>query len=422
MTESTLELKKQRCLSNRYVIQRTLGVGGFGITYAAYDTQDKRDCAVKELFPQGVVTRMTDGTTVVTVSSEKDGSFEHSKERFLEEAEILQDLNPVHEVVSVYDFFMENGTCYFVMEYLDGMTLRKLIKGAGGKLPFEIVMDIVQKIGKALIVVHNHKIFHRDISPDNIIVTTRGEVKLIDFGNAKSLSQNANQGLSVVLKPGFAPLEQYSMHGKQGTYTDVYSFACTIYYMLTGEKIPDALERTRGAGYKRLKEYGFPAYVSDAIDQALEIRVVDRIQRVDTFLKKMRLDDDFGNEFADSTSWLTVSVREIPHKPKKTRYIQILQLGRPDIYKELIPNKSMLIGRNEEICDIVVPGDPHISKRHCEIIYDERGKRFFVMDHSSNGLYVNGKRLPAEQPVLIKPGQLVMLGSDKSGFKVGEKL
>lgn len=421
MTESTLELKKQRCLSNRYVIQRTLGIGGFGITYAAYDTEEKRDCAVKELFPQGVVTRMTDGTTVVTVSSEKDSSFEHSKERFLEEAEILQDLNPIHEVVSVYDFFMENGTCYFVMEYLEGMTLRRLLKGAGGRLPYKIVMDIVQKIGKALIVVHKHKIFHRDISPDNIIVTNKGEVKLIDFGNAKSLSQNANQGLSVVLKPGFAPLEQYSTQGKQGTYTDVYSFACTIYYMLTGEKIPDALERTRGTDYKRLKEYGYPEYVSDTIDQALELRFVDRIQTVDTFLKRLKLDEDSDTPVEDATTWLTGNVNKIPRRPKKSKYIQILQLGRPDVYKELTPNKSLMIGRNEEMCDIVVSGDPHISKRHCEIIYDERGKRFFVMDHSSNGLYVNGQRLPAEQPVLIKPGQLVMLGSDKSGFKVGEK-
>ncbi len=418
MEETTLELKKQRCLSNRYVIQRTLGVGGFGITYAAYDMEEKRNCALKELFPQGIVTRMADGATVATISAEKEDSFEHSKERFLEEAEILQDLKPIQEVVSVYDFFMENGTCYFVMEYLEGMSLRELIKSAGGKLPYDIVMDIVYKIGRALIVVHKHKIFHRDISPDNIMVTKKGEVKLIDFGNAKELSQSAKQKLSVVLKPGFAPLEQYSQNGKQGTYTDVYSFACTIYYMLTGEKMPDALDRTRGKDYTRLREYGIPGHISDVMDQALEVRYTDRIQTVDLFLRKLGLGDD---AVADSTQWLTVSVNRLPVKAKKSQYVQILQVGRRDVYRELPPNKSLTIGRNEAACDIVVSGDPHVSKRHCEIIYDERGKRFFVMDHSSNGLYINGARLPAEQPVLIKKGQLVMLGSDKSGFKVGEK-
>lgn len=420
MLNTTVELKKQRCLSGRYVIQRTLGIGGFGITYAAYDIKEKRSCAVKELFPHGIVTRMTDGTTVMTVSSEKDSSFEHSKERFLEEAEILQDLNSINEVVSVYDFFMENGTCYFVMEYLEGMTLRKLIKSSGGSLPYDIVMDIVKKIGNALVIVHKHKIFHRDISPDNIIVTNKGDVKLIDFGNAKNLSQGENQNLSVVLKPGFAPLEQYSTHGKQGTYTDVYSFACTIYYMLTGEKIPDALDRTKGKEYKKLKEYGFPMYVSDAIDKALEIKYVDRIQKVDTLLIYLKLDDK-SKAPKDQKEWLTVSVQSEQLNMKKQQYIKILQVGKPEVYNIIPANKSLTIGRNAEVCDIVVYGDPHVSKRHCEIIYDDRGKRFFVMDHSSNGLYINGKRLPVEQPIEVKPGQLIMLGSDISGFKVGEK-
>ena len=82
----------------------------------------------------------------------------------------------------------------------------------------------------------------------------------------------------------------------------------------------------------------------------------------------------------------------------------------------------MTIGRNADICDIAVMGDPHISKKHCEVIYDAKGKRYLVLDQSSNGLYINGKKLPKGQPVMIKPGQLIMLGSDSSGFKVGEKV
>ena len=187
MTDSTVELKSQLCLNGKYIIQHTLGVGGFGITYVAYDMEAKRNCAVKELFPQGIVTRTMDGMNVAVVSTDKQETFEHSKERFLEEAEILQSLNPVKEVVSVYDFFMENGTCYFVMEYLEGVTLRKLVKMSGNGLPYDVVMDTVRKLGHALVIVHQHNFFHRDISPDNIIVTGNGEVKLIDNGNAKAL-------------------------------------------------------------------------------------------------------------------------------------------------------------------------------------------------------------------------------------------
>lgn len=422
MTDSTVELKSQLCLNGKYIIRHTLGVGGFGITYAAYDMEAKQNCAVKELFPQGIVTRTMDGMRVAVVSSDKQEAFEHSKERFLEEAEILQSMNLVREVVSVYDFFLENGTCYFVMEYLEGVTLRKLVKMSGNGLPYDVVMDTVRKLGHALVIVHQHNFFHRDISPDNIIVTGNGEVKLIDFGNAKTLSQNANQKLSVVLKPGFAPLEQYSLHGKQGTYTDVYSLACTIYYMMTAKKIPDALDRTKGKTYQKLKEYGYPEFVSDAIDKALAIKYTERIQTVSTFLKYLGLDDK--NVPKDQKAWLTEQVHKVPTPQPATakRYIQILQTGKANVKYELPDNKGMTIGRNADICDIAVMGDPHISKKHCEVIYDAKGKRYLVLDQSSNGLYINGKKLPKGQPVMIKPGQLIMLGSDSSGFKVGEKV
>lgn len=423
MSDSTVELKSQLCLNGKYIIQHTLGVGGFGITYAAYDMEAKRNCAVKELFPQGIVTRTMDGMNVAVVSTDKQETFEHSKERFLEEAEILQSLNPVKEVVSVYDFFMENGTCYFVMEYLEGVTLRKLVKMSGNGLPYDVVMDTVRKLGHALVIVHQHNFFHRDISPDNIIVTGNGEVKLIDFGNAKTLSQDANQKLSVVLKPGFAPLEQYSLHGKQGTYTDVYSLACTIYYMMTAKKIPDALDRTKGKAYQKLKEFGYPAFVSDTIDKALMIKYTERIQTVSTFLKCLGLADD-QNIPKDQKAWLTKYVHKVPEpQPSATkRYIQILQVGKAEVKYDLPDNKGITIGRVAQFCDIVVEGDPHISKKHCEVIYDAKGRRFLVLDQSSNGLYINGQKLPHGQPVMIKPGQLIMLGSNSSGFKVGEKV
>ena len=225
MTQNTVELNEGTMLAGRYNIEKVIGAGGFGTTYKAYDKNEKRLCAIKEFMPKGIVIRLDDGKTIVPVSSSKNQLFEHGKDRFLEEAEILQRLNKVRAVVSVYDFFQENGTCYFVMEFLEGVTLGSLTKQKGGKLPYNIVANVVEKVGKALIQVHNYNIFHRDISPDNIFVTTQGEIKLIDFGNAKNLIRNDGENLSVVLKPGFAPPEQYSSSGKQGTFTDVYSLA-----------------------------------------------------------------------------------------------------------------------------------------------------------------------------------------------------
>ncbi len=186
---------------------------------------------------------------------------------------------------------------------------------------------------------------------------------------------------------------------------------------------PDALDRTKGKAYQKLKEFGYPAFVSDTIDKALMIKYTERIQTVSTFLKCLGLADD-QNIPKDQKAWLTKYVHKVPEpQPSATkRYIQILQVGKAEVKYDLPDNKGITIGRVAQFCDIVVEGDPHISKKHCEVIYDAKGRRFLVLDQSSNGLYINGQKLPHGQPVMIKPGQLIMLGSNSSGFKVGEKV
>ncbi len=153
------------------------------------------------------------------------------------------------------------------------------------------------------------------------------------------------------------------------------------------------------------------------------IKYTERIQTVSTFLKCLGLADD-QNIPKDQKAWLTKYVHKVPEpQPSATkRYIQILQVGKAEVKYDLPDNKGITIGRVAQFCDIVVEGDPHISKKHCEVIYDAKGRRFLVLDQSSNGLYINGQKLPHGQPVMIKPGQLIMLGSNSSGFKVGEKV
>lgn len=440
MAEMTLELQENVCLRGRYIIKKIIGSGGFGITYKAYDSHNKKNCAIKELFPRGVVTRLADGANVSSVSSDKQRIFEHGKERFLEEAQILQRLGNVRAVVNVYDFFQENGTCYFVMEYLEGINLGQLAKARGGSLPWEAVADIVSDVGNVLVQVHRMNIFHRDISPDNIFITYEGNVKLIDFGNAKNIVRADGDRLSVVLKPGFAPLEQYSTNGHQGTFTDVYSLACTMYFILTGNKLPDAMDRVRGVNYVTLKQLGYPEYISVAIDKALALKYRERTQTVQEFLSDLRLNlkaappeemiakppapptdkttvDDKGKQWLQNTmSGMTSQIQTVK---TPIPIIDVLN-GRQTGMKYKLPvNTKVIIGRSEAMAHIVIKEDLYISKSHCEIFFDSIENVFYMVDHSTNGTYVEGKKLVKDNIYRVPAGSRVALGGSRCMLKVG---
>jgi len=196
-------------LKHNYIVGRTLGAGGFGITYKSLDMTKNSICAIKEYAPIRISYRSISGNTLTpNAPSAKD--FEEGKNRFCSEAKTLYKLNHINSVVKIYDFFFENNTAYFTMEYLQGLTLKTFVKNIGGRIPIDTAIKKITMVGKALSEVHKAGIFHRDISPDNIILTSSGTVKLIDFGSAKQLSTDSDESLSVLLKPGFAPPEQYS--------------------------------------------------------------------------------------------------------------------------------------------------------------------------------------------------------------------
>ncbi|MCM1286987.1 MAG: FHA domain-containing serine/threonine-protein kinase [Clostridium sp.] len=436
MAEMTLELQENVCLEGRYIIKKIIGSGGFGITYKAYDNYNQKNCAIKELFPRGVVTRLADGITVSSLSPDKQRVFEHGKERFLEEAEILQRLGNVKAVVNVYDFFQENETCYFVMEYLEGINLGQLAKAKGGSLPWEAVADIVSDVGNVLVQVHRMNIFHRDISPDNIFITYQGIVKLIDFGNAKNIVRADGDRLSVVLKPGFAPLEQYSTSGPQGTFTDVYSLACTMYFILTGKKLPDAMDRVKGVRYATLKQLGYPEYISAAVDKALTLRYRERTQTIQEFLNDLRLNykvrkpdernlphgnkpsvDDKGKAWLQTT--MTSTTVQIKAAKTPIPVIDVLSGRQAGMKYKLPVNTKVIIGRNETMAHIVIKEDLYISKSHCEIFFDSMENVFYMVDHSTNGTYVEGKKLVKDNIYQVPVGSRVLLGGNRCMLKVG---
>lgn len=235
-------MKPGTILADRYIIGNTLGIGGFGITYRAWDKHLEQKVAIKEYLPSEFSTRIPGHTHITVFSHEKSEQFYSGMTKFIDEAKSLAKFHNVAGVVKIYDSFEANLTAYIIMELLEGETLAKRLEREK-TLPAEEALHITCAVLDALNVVHKKGILHRDIAPDNIFLTKDGGVKLIDFGAARYATTSHSRSITVIIKPGYSPEEQYRSRGDQGPYTDVYAVGATLYRMLTGVTPPDALER-----------------------------------------------------------------------------------------------------------------------------------------------------------------------------------
>ncbi len=239
-------LRPHTVLCGKYMIGRVLGEGGCGITYLGYDLNLEIKIAIKEYYPSGFVARNTgQGFAVTALDEDKRSFFEDGKKKVIHEARILAKLSGLQGIVSVRDYFEENNTSYIIMEYLDGETLKSYLARMGGKLPLPAVMTMMKPVLESLGEVHRNGMIHRDISPDNIMILKNGSTKLLDFGSARDMVNDVDRSTSVMLKPGYAPEEQYRAYGAQGPWTDVYAVCATIYKCLTGITPVDALSRMK---------------------------------------------------------------------------------------------------------------------------------------------------------------------------------
>ena len=253
-------LRPGTVLRNRYYIGASLGQGGFGITYVGYDVLLRRKVAIKEYFPNGFVNRSNSvSSTIISNTAPADRLlFEKGKQRFHSEAYTLARFAGVDGVVDVLDYFPENNTVYIVMEFLEGVTLKEFLRRSG-KLSSRETFDLFMPVINALKQIHREQLIHRDISPDNIMLLREGgrlQVKLIDFGAAKNLSSGSQKSLTVMLKPGFAPIEQYGSNDDQGVWTDVYALCATIYKCITGVTPPPAPNRISNDPLKKPSALG----------------------------------------------------------------------------------------------------------------------------------------------------------------------
>ena len=242
-------------LFGRYVLGRVLGQGGFGITYLARDYQTGTKVAIKEFFPDSMASR-TGSTNVVPFTGDRGEYFEYGKNTFLVEARTMAEFIGNENVASVHSYFEENNTSYFVMEYVDGISMKAYAKQKNFRLSWDETMKFILPVADALEAVHAKGIIHRDVTPDNIYITNTGVVKLLDFGAARYSIGNVSRSLDVVLKHGYAPKEQYNRRGRQGPFTDVYSLAATMYTVLTGNRPVDAIERIEADALPRPSSLG----------------------------------------------------------------------------------------------------------------------------------------------------------------------
>ncbi|MCK5129154.1 MAG: PASTA domain-containing protein, partial [Clostridiales bacterium] len=269
----------------RYLVGKVVGFGGFGVTYIGWDLLLQQRIAVKEYFPGDFATRIPGQTDVTAFDGEKGEQYDEGLKRFMTEAQSLAKFAGTPGIVDIFDTFFENKTAYIIMEYLEGQDLKTYLKEKGGTIDFDDAMRIIAPVLGALKIVHKENLIHRDISPDNIFMTKDDEIKLIDFGAARYATTTHSKSLSVILKPGYAPEEQYRSRGNQGPWSDVYAIGATLYRMLTGIVPEEAMERNVKDTVKDLSKLNskIPKHAEIAIMNALAVKAEFRTNNIPEF-------------------------------------------------------------------------------------------------------------------------------------------
>ncbi|MBQ3584878.1 MAG: protein kinase [Lachnospiraceae bacterium] len=302
-------------LNGRYIVGKTLGVGGFGITYKAWDTKLETIVAIKEYYPSAIVNRAPGSKDIILVDKKSEKIFKVGYNRLLDESRYVAKMQGKSNILNVNAFFEENNTTYMVMEYLEGTQLRDIVRKRG-KISVEEAVDMITKICDAIKIVHNEKILHRDVAPDNIIVDTDSNGKisrmtLIDFGNARL--SGVSELDEIIVKEGFSPIEQYDTVHKQGAWTDIYAIGATFYYALTGIKPDESRNRKEEDKLVPLHE----------LDSSIPINlsnVIMRAMAIDEHLRYQSVEDMKKDLFKDKVP----TVKQVVRKKRLKRAISIV--------------------------------------------------------------------------------------------------
>lgn len=415
-------------LNSRYQIGRVLGKGGFGITYVAKDLYTNEIVAVKECVPDAYVSRQ--GQYLVPKEN-SSMEFDECIRCFKNEKNTLKILSGIPGVVGFIDEFSENNTAYFVMEFVEGVTLKRLTMKNGGTIPLGSCMYIFLLVGSILTSIHSSGVIHRDISPENIMISSSGDIVIIDFGAAKN-RHSSYVDKTTFLKHGFAPPEQYEINGNHGEWTDVYALAATFYTVVSGQPLIDAQVRKDRDTMKSLYELdcGLPKDLSDSIDKALSLSIYDRYMSISNFFEDMGKYSVYAEDGIDDSLMEIVNMYHISEVRKTntgrsvysselTPYVQILT-GLSADNKIKIPEYGFIsLGKDPAVVDFALSDSNGISRRHCIVGYDRSKNRFIVIDRSTNGtLFSNGVRMIIDAETYLAPDDEFCILNESIRLKV----
>jgi hypothetical protein len=292
IAEDGLSLRVGARLGEFEITQR-IGEGGFSIVYLAMDHSLDRTVALKEYLPSSLATRI--GSTQVQPRSQRHrDTFQAGLKSFVNEAKLLASFDHP-SLVKVYRFWEANGTAYMVMPFYQGSTVKETVRAMPRPPDEDWLLTLLGPLTEALLVIHAEHCYHRDIAPDNVILLANSaKPLLLDFGAARRVIGDMTQGLTVILKAGYAPVEQYAeIPGmKQGPWTDVYALAAVVYWAITGNTPPASVGRMLSDSFVPLARCGAGRYSAgflEAIDRALVVRPEQRTQTIDEFRAELGL-------------------------------------------------------------------------------------------------------------------------------------
>lgn len=302
-------------LDGKYIIERKIGEGGFGITYKALQSGLNRTVCIKEYFPSGKCSRITHAKTIY-VNASSENIFAKYRQAFVKEAKMLATLHHPN-IVEVMDVFDENNTSYMVMNFVDGKTLQEIVE-KNGPMPYPDAINYIAQITNAIAYIHERHILHRDIKPDNIMITADNKAILIDFGSAREFEQDKTQIHTSILTHGYAPTEQYTSNSRKGSYTDIYAIGATLYFTLTATVPIEAAARiTIKLPSPKDLVPSIPDEANRTILKAMQLKAENRHQTVKEFMDDLcnikpsvLVDESIGNNSSKKIIWpiITVSV------------------------------------------------------------------------------------------------------------------
>lgn len=313
-TKAYKELPSDTVLyGGKYTILKKIGEGGFGITYKAIQNGLNRTVCIKEYFLAGKCIRATHARTVC-IQGVSEKMFEKYRQAFVKEAKMLATLHHPN-IVEVIDVFDENNTSYMVMTYIEGKSLQSIVESRG-KLPYQEVVNYIAQITDAVDYIHTRNILHRDIKPDNIMITADYKAILIDFGSAREFEQDKTQVHTSMLTHGYAPTEQYTANSRKGSYTDIYAIGATMYFVLTG-KVPleSAARLTEPMAAPKDLVPDLPDEANRTILKAMQLKAENRHQTVQEFMDDLRnvkpsviVDETIGGTKTHKKPWIILSI------------------------------------------------------------------------------------------------------------------